>query len=131
MNVVETVSLAKRFGRIEAVRGLSLAVPQGSIYGILGPNGSGKTTTLGMVLGVIHHDAGPFSWFGQSGGPDARRRVGALLEAPALYPSLSAENNLAIVAAIKRRGKDRIESVLRQAGLYERRASLVDTYSLG
>ena len=131
MNILETFSLAKRFGRIDAVRGLTLAVPQGSIYGILGPNGSGKTTTLGMTLGVVHPDEGHVAWFGRDGDPDARRRIGALLETPALYPSLSAEKNLAVVASIKRRGMDRIASVLEQVGLYDRRASPTQTYSLG
>jgi ABC-2 type transport system ATP-binding protein len=131
MNVLETTSLAKRFGRIAAVRGLTLAVPPGSIYGILGPNGSGKTTTLGMVLGVVHPDEGQVTWFGQAGSDEARRRIGALLETPALYPSLSAEKNLAVVASIKRRGMNRIASVLDQVGLYDRRTSPVQTYSLG
>ena len=130
MNILETVSLAKRFGRIEAVRGLNLTVPQGTIYGILGPNGGGKTTTLGRVLGVVRPDEGHFAWFGRPGRPEPRR-IGALLEMPALYPSLSAEKNLAVVACIKRRGMDRIESVLKRVGLYDRRASPVNTFSLG
>ncbi len=131
MRILETFSLSKRFGRIQAVRSLDLAVPQGSVYGILGPNGSGKTTTLGMILGITHPDQGSFTWFGQPATHLARRRIGALLEAPAFYPSLSAEKNLAVVASIKGRGMDRIEPVLKQVGLYERRNSPIQTYSLG
>jgi ABC-2 type transport system ATP-binding protein len=131
MIVLETFSLSKQFGRIQAVRGLDLSVRQGSVYGILGPNGSGKTTTLGMVLGVVHPDEGTFSWFGEPATHLARRRIGVLLEAPSFYPSLSAKQNLAVVASIKGRGLDRIESTLRQVGLYERRHSPIRTYSLG
>jgi ABC-type multidrug transport system ATPase subunit len=131
MSVLETFSLSKRFGKIRAVRSLDLSVQQGNIYGILGPNGSGKTTTLGMILGVIHPDQGTFTWFGEPPTHLARRRIGVLLETPSFYPSLSAEKNLAVVASIKGRGMDRIELVLKQVGLYERRNSPIQTYSLG
>lgn len=131
MNVLETFSLSKRFGQIQAVRGLDLTVHKESIYGILGPNGSGKTTTLGMILGAIHPDGGGFTWFGEPPSHLARRRIGVLLETPSFYPSLSAVKNLAVVASIKSRGMNRIELVLRQVGLYERRNSPIQTYSLG
>lgn len=131
MSILEIRSLSKRFGRIQAVRDLNLNVDTGNIYGILGPNGSGKTTTLGMLLGVIHPDQGSYSWFGQPGSHLARRRIGVLLETPNFYPYLSAEKNLAVVASIKGRGMNRIDEVLRQVGLYERRKSPIQTYSLG
>ena len=131
MSILQTFSLSKRFGKIQAVRSLDLTVHQGNIFGILGPNGSGKTTTLGMVLGAVHPDEGTFTWFGEPGSHLARRRIGVLLETPSFYPSLSAERNLAVVASIKGRAMDRIESVLRRVGLYERRHSPIQTYSLG
>lgn len=131
MTILEVLSLSKRFGKIQAVDGLDLAVPHNSIYGILGPNGSGKTTTLGMVLGAVRPDRGTFSWFGEPPSHLARRRMGVLLETPSFYPSLSAEKNLAVVAAVKRRGADRIEAMLTQVGLYERRRSTIQSFSLG
>lgn len=131
MNVLETFGLAKRFGSVEAVRHLDLAVPRGSVFGILGPNGSGKTTTLGMVLGSVRADSGGFTWFGGVAPHLARLRIGALIEGPAFYPSLSAEQNLAIVARIKRIDADAVASALDRAGLSARRASAVQSLSLG
>ncbi|MEZ0367498.1 MAG: ATP-binding cassette domain-containing protein [Candidatus Sericytochromatia bacterium] len=131
MSILEIRSLSKRFGRIQAVRDLDLTVHPGNIYGILGPNGSGKTTTLGMILGVIHPDQGSYTWFGQAPSHLSRRRIGVLLETPNFYPYLSAEKNLAVVASIKGCGLGRVEQVLKQVGLYERRKSPIQTYSLG
>ncbi len=65
-SVIETKSLTKRFGDIVAVDDLSLEVPRGHVFGLLGPNGSGKTTTMGMLLGLVRPTAGSFSLFGGS-----------------------------------------------------------------
>ncbi|MCK9168733.1 MAG: ATP-binding cassette domain-containing protein, partial [Bacteroidales bacterium] len=62
--ILEIQNLNKRYGKIHAVNDLSLKIKQGQIYGILGPNGSGKTTTLGIILGVINADSGSYKWFG-------------------------------------------------------------------
>ena len=131
MNVLETFGLSKRFGRVDAVRHLDLAIPRGSVFGILGPNGSGKTTTLGMVLGSVRADAGTFAWFGGVAPQVARLRIGALLDGPAFYPSLSAAQNLAIVARIKGVDAGGIAAALDRAGLSARRDSAVETFSLG
>lgn len=131
MSTLEIHSLSKRFGRIQAVSELNLKVMPGNIYGILGPNGSGKTTTLGMILGVIRPDQGSFSWFDKAPSHLSRRRIGVLLETPNFYPYLSAEQNLKVVASIKGCGTTRVEHVLRQVGLFERRKSAISTYSLG
>lgn len=131
MNVLQTSGLSKRFGRVEAVRHLDLAIPGGSVFGILGPNGSGKTTTLGIVLGSVLADSGTFAWFGGVALHLARRRIGALLEGPAFYPSLSAEQNLAIVARIKHVDVGAIAPALDRAGLSDRRGSAVQTFSPG
>ena len=104
MKVLEINNLSKQYGRITAVNHLNLSVEQGQIYGILGPNGSGKTTTLGIVLGIIKADNGSFRWFeGQYGeGAKALKHIGALLETPNFYPYMNAVENLEIVAHIKR-----------------------------
>ena len=128
---VSTNQLTKHYGRIKAVEDLSLDIPEGSVFGILGPNGSGKTTTIGMLLDVLNPTRGSFSWFGIESGTENRRKIGSLLEAPCFYPYLSAVVNLKIIAEIKRAGYDRIDEVLTTVGLYERRDSLFHTFSLG
>jgi ABC-2 type transport system ATP-binding protein len=129
--VLEIRQLTKRYGKLTAVNGLNLEVKKGSIFGILGPNGSGKTTTLGMLLGVLKADEGYFKWFGQSPSKMQRRRIGAILETPNFYPYLNAEHNLKIIAEIKGAPKSRIDLVLDRVGLLERKRDRFKTYSLG
>ncbi len=130
-NILEINNLSKRYGKIQAVNNLSLTVEPGNIYGILGPNGSGKTTTLGIILGVIRANSGNFKWFGENPRPQSRKRIGAILETPNFYTYLSAYKNLKIVADIKEIGYDRIEPVLKLVNLYERRNDPMSNYSLG
>ena len=137
MPLVLTIDhLHKRYGKVHAVNDLSLDVEEGSVFGILGPNGSGKTTTLGMILGVTRPDSGSFSWFGQTAesaraSADSRQRIGAILETPIFYPYLSATENLKIVAQIKHCPYTRIDEVLRTVDLHERKDDQFKTYSLG
>jgi len=128
---VSTHQLTKHYGRIRALENLTLDIPEGSVFGILGPNGSGKTTTLGMLLDVLNPTKGTFLWFGSEPGPENRRKTGSLLETPCFYPYLSAIVNLKIIAEIKKSGFDRIDEVLKTVGLYERRNSPYRTFSLG
>lgn len=129
--VLKIENLTKQYGRITAVKNLSLEVQRGNVFGILGPNGSGKTTTLGILLDVIKKTSGSFSWFGQPPTKEMRKRIGAILETPIFYPYLSAVKNLEIVAEIKGAPVDRIDPVLRKVELYERRHDKFRTYSLG
>ena len=129
--VLSTQNLGKRYGRVTAVDNLSLDIPDGTIYGILGPNGSGKTTTLGMVLDVIRPTSGTYSWFGEPANKETRKRVGAILEAPLFYPYLSGYNNLRVVTDIKGLPQAKIDPVLDTVGLLERKNSAFKTYSLG
>jgi ABC-type multidrug transport system ATPase subunit len=129
--VVTTNNLSKHYGRIRAVDELSFAIPAGSVFGLLGPNGSGKTTTLGMLLDVINPTSGSYSWFGNFSNKENRRKIGSILESPAFYPYLSAVDNLQIIAEIKGIGYDNINEVLKITGLYERRHSSYRTFSLG
>ncbi|HHS95983.1 MAG TPA: ATP-binding cassette domain-containing protein [Phaeodactylibacter sp.] len=131
MKVLQIDRLNKRYKRIHAVRDLSLEIEAGSVYGILGPNGSGKTTTLGMILDVITPDSGRYEWFEGKYGRNARRHIGALLETPNFYPYLHAMDNLNIIAHIKRVSKNGLEDLLKQVNLWERRHSKFKTYSLG
>jgi len=111
-NVLCISALVKRYGRITAVNNLSLQVPEASVFGILGPNGSGKTTTLSIILGIVNADSGNFDWFGGLGASESRLNIGSLLEKPNFYPYLSAEQNLKITADIKNIAYSNIFEVL-------------------
>lgn len=129
--VLVTAALSKHYGPIKAVNGLDLHVEKGSVYGILGPNGSGKTTTLGMLMGAIRPTAGSFSWFGNGSSDVNRKRIGCILEHPIFYPYLSGEQNLRITAKIKGVNESDISRVLSLVELSGRKSSAASTYSLG
>lgn len=131
--VLKIEGLSKNYGKIQALSNLSLEVKSGMVYGILGPNGSGKTTTLGILLGVLNQTSGSFSWFGNGMKDENRKRIGALLETPNFYPYLDAIQNLKIVGKIKgvHNVDERIDIVLDQVNLLERKKSEFRTYSLG
>lgn len=131
MSVLEIQHLTKHYGSITAVNDLSLSIPEGSVFGILGPNGSGKTTTLGIILGIIRPNGGTFSWFGGKYGKEERLHIGALLETPNFYPYLDAVNNLEIIAKIKKVAQPQTDRWLQLVNLYERRNSPFRTYSYG
>lgn len=124
-------NLNKKYGKIHAVNNLSLDIVKGNIFGILGPNGSGKTTTLGIILSVINADSGSFSWFGESNSKYNRKRIGAILEQPIFYPYLSAVKNLKIIADIKEVDHSDIDRVLHTVDLYSRKDSKYRTFSYG
>lgn len=131
--VLSINKLSKKYKNFDAVKQVSFDVEDGMIFGLLGPNGSGKTTTLGMLMGVIHPTSGDFSWFGNGQADVNRKRIGALLETPNFYPYLTAWQNLEIVAKIKglENPSGAIENVLKTVGLFDRRDSKFRTYSLG
>ena len=99
-NKLETVlsinKLTKNFGKLCAVNHLDMEVKRGQVFGLLGPNGSGKTTTLGMLMGVVNPTSGSFSWFGEQPTNLTRKKIGAVLEHPIFYPYLSGQKNLEI-----------------------------------
>jgi ABC-2 type transport system ATP-binding protein len=130
-SLLTLVSVEKRFGKIKAVSDLSLQVDKGSVYGVLGPNGSGKTTTLGIVLGVIKATSGSYRWFNEPNQKTQRKRIGAILEQPFFYPYLSLINNLKIFARIKDVPFEDIGRVLKIVDLWDRRLSRFKTLSLG
>ena len=130
-SILSIQNVSKSYGPVRALQDVSFDVPEGSVFGILGPNGSGKTTLLGIVLDVLIAGAGTYSWFDGMSPDVARRQIGALLETPNFYHYLSAFDNLQITAAIRERGKDDRIPILKQVGLFERKDSRFQTYSLG
>jgi ABC-2 type transport system ATP-binding protein len=131
MTTLEIDHLTKRYGSITAVNALTLKVEQGNIFGILGPNGSGKTTTLGIILGILRQNEGSYRWFEGRYGDREKMHIGALLETPNFYPYMSAQENLEIVAHIKKIETPRIDFLLEMVGLAERKRSAFRTYSFG
>ncbi len=130
-NVLAISDLTKHFGRIKAVNNLSLEVKRGQVFGMLGPNGSGKTTTLGMLMGVVNPTAGHFTWFGEVPTHTLRKKIGAVLEHPIFYPYLSGQKNLELNAMIKECDPSNIPQVLELVELTERKDHKYRTYSLG
>lgn len=129
--VLSIRQLTKRYGALTAVDHLDLEIEKGSVYGILGPNGSGKTTTLGMLLDVVRPDSGSFSWFGGLPDKAQRKKIGAILEVPLFYPYLTGRQNLELISSIKELPGDDIDKALEIAGLADRKHSRFRTYSLG
>jgi ABC-2 type transport system ATP-binding protein len=125
--------LRKVYKDTVALKELSFTVESGQIFGLLGPNGSGKTTTLGILLGVIQPNGGTFSWFKNGQKDENRKNIGALLETPNFYPYLNAVDNLKVVAKIKgiKDEQSAIERALKNVQLWERKKSKFKTFSLG
>ncbi len=136
---IETTGLSKRFGHQLAVDGVDLAVPRGSVFGFLGPNGSGKTTTIRLMLGLAAASSGSVRLLGQEMPGQLREvlpRVGALVEGPAFYPFLSGAGNLHRFDAADPRApaatrKSRVQSALERVGLTHAADKKVRAYSLG
>jgi ABC-type multidrug transport system ATPase subunit len=138
-SVIRTEGLTKRYGRITAVDSVDLDVREGDVYGFLGANGSGKTTTVRMLLGLVLATSGRMEVLGEEM-PSAGRRVlpqvGALVEGPAAYPHLSGRQNLALFDAMgrgteRRTRRARVAEALERVGLDGVDARPVHAYSLG
>ena len=123
MRILQINNLSKRYGRITAVDNLNLQVESGMVYGILGPNGSGKTTTLGIILGIITANEGTYEWFEGRYGNNPRPHIGALLETPNFYPYLNAADNLKLTAHIKKVKAPKIDELLDMVNLLHRKKS--------
>jgi len=137
--VIEIEGLCKEYRRWRrapqvAVQGLDLSVPEGGVFGFLGPNGSGKTTTIRCLLGLVSASAGRAAVLGRPsplGLSAVMPRIGAIVETPALFPTMTARENLELFGAIDRIGRRRVEESLAAVGLAERGDEKVHKYSLG
>lgn len=138
MNAIQTSQLTRSFGSLKAVNSLTLEIPRGTVFGFLGPNGSGKTTTIRLLLGLLDADTGSAEVLGfntKTQAKEIRIRCGALLEHHGLYERLSAADNLDYYGLIWHMSKadreKRIRELLEPLDLYERRAEPIGRWSRG
>jgi ABC-2 type transport system ATP-binding protein len=137
--VIEVEGLCKEYrqrraGRVRALDGVELSVPAGGVFGFLGPNGSGKTTTIRCLLGLARASAGQCRLLGAASPGDLSRvigRVGALVETPGLNSGVTGRETLRILASSAGIGRQAVEGVLERVGLAARADDLVRGYSLG
>jgi ABC-2 type transport system ATP-binding protein len=137
--VIEVEGLHKEYrrwrgGRTTAIDGLDLEVPEGGVFGFLGPNGSGKTTTIRCVLGLVRPTAGTTSVLGYPTPRDlgvVMPSIGAIVETPALFPTMTGRENLRLLGAIDRIPAKRVDAMLERVGLADRADDKVRKYSLG
>lgn len=133
--VIKVSGLSYRYGKDElTLSGIDLEVERGVIYGFLGPNGSGKTTTLSLLLGLLQHQKGSIEIFGQPLQADRLgilKRIGSLIEAPSLYGHLTAVENLEIYRPLYGATKARVAEVLDIVGLADTGKKLTKRFSLG
>ena len=133
MAEIRVQGLTKTFGKAAAVRDLTFAAPAGAVTGFLGPNGSGKTTTLRMILGLVR----PTSGTARIGGmryqdlPRPRAVVGAVLESTGFHPGRRARDHLRVIASANGVGERRVAEVLVQVGLADAAKRRVGEFSLG
>ena len=128
--ILKTTNLSKNYGPIKALDQLNLEVNQGEVLGLLGPNGSGKTTTLALVLGILHRTEGEYEWFeGRYNNP--LTNVGSILENPNFYGYMSGWDNMRIIQKIRNVKDGKLEELSEMVGLKDRIHSRVKTYSLG
>lgn len=136
MSIIKVDSLCKNFGSLEAVKDLSFDVNEGQIFGFLGQNGSGKSTTIRMLLSLIHPTSGHIEIFGQditAQRNQIAKKMGAIIERPDLYPYLTAKEHLQLFAKLsqKKISASQIEHTLQQVGLSNRASDKAQTFSLG
>jgi ABC-type multidrug transport system ATPase subunit len=136
MSVIHVNNVSKHFGALKAVEGLSFEVQEGQVFGFLGQNGSGKSTTIRMLLSLIHPTSGNIEIFGhsiQDNRNEVLEEIGAIIERPDLYPYLSAKEHLQLFAKLrsKKIKPNAIEDTLKKVGLLDRSKDKVQTFSLG
>jgi ABC-type multidrug transport system ATPase subunit len=136
MSILKVENISKHFGNLKAVDELSFEVAAGEVFGFLGQNGSGKSTTIRMLLSLIHPTSGTIELFGKSLQKERNQileQVGAIIERPDLYPYLSAREHLQLFAKVRKQkiNANAIEDTLDKVGLLDRAKDKVQTFSLG
>lgn len=133
--IIETESITKRYGDKNAVDKVSIHVPEGKIYGLLGRNGAGKTTLMKMLLNLIHNDGGRIYLLGKEQGKDLASvygNVGSIIETPGFYENLTGSENLRIIAMLRGiKGTESVDKALAFVGLDKEVKKVFGDYSLG
>jgi ABC-2 type transport system ATP-binding protein len=133
--VLELTDLARRYGDVVALDGVSFSVEPGQLFGFVGPNGAGKTTTMRIVLGVLAADRGSVRWRGEPVGPHTRSRFGYMPEERGLYPKMRVRAQLTYLARLHGFGADRAAAAadgwIERLGLSDRAGERVEKLSLG
>jgi ABC-2 type transport system ATP-binding protein len=133
MAAIEIQDLVKRFGAVEAVRGLTFSVEPGRVTGFLGPNGAGKSTTLKALLGLVHPSSGSATFDGRAYHEldDPSATVGAVLEDASFHPGRTGRNHLRVLAAAGGHPQARVDEVLTFVGIADAADRRVKGYSMG
>ncbi len=129
--VLRTVGLTKRFGRARAVDHVSMTVNKGDIYGFIGKNGAGKTTFMRVVLGLSAPTEGTVELFGGLSPEEAGKKIGALIEAPGIFPNCTAKENMKRFAILKDEDESKIDGLLDFVGLGDVGNKKAGKFSLG
>lgn len=129
--VLRTVGLTKRFGRASAVDHVSMTVNKGDIYGFIGKNGAGKTTFMRVVLGLSAPTEGTVELFGGLSPEEAGKKIGALIEAPGIFPNCTAKENMKRFAILKDEDESKIDGLLDFVGLGDVGNKKAGKFSLG
>lgn len=130
--VLKTTDLTKIYGGKRVVDKVNMTVRRGDIYGFIGKNGAGKTTLIKMMTGLVAPTSGSFELFGATASAEQRRRIGAMIEAPALHPSMSAKDNLELyLRLLGISSKNRAEEVLEMVGLTDTGTKKTKSFSMG
>ena len=134
--ILKTNDLVKRYGRYEALNGLTMNVPKGSIYGLVGKNGAGKTTLIRLICGLQNPTSGEYSIYGVSNKQkeiiQSRHRMGAVVETPAIYLDMTAEDNLKVQHCVLGLPSfDEIPHILKMVGLENTGKKKARNFSLG
>jgi ABC-2 type transport system ATP-binding protein len=134
-HIIKTTGLSYHYSKgVQTLNNINLQVERGSIYGFLGPNGSGKTTTLSLLLGLLNNQKGDIEIFGQhlhANRTDILRKIGSLIETPSLYGHLTAKENLEVYRRVYGATKERISEVLDIVGLSDTGKKTAKKFSLG
>lgn len=115
--VLETSGLVKKYGAATVVNEVNMHIKKGDIYGFIGKNGAGKTTLMKMVCGLIRPSKGSFTLFGMKDADEARKKLGSLIENPALFPHMTVKENLTYYAKLKNASGEKMKDLLDLVGL--------------
>lgn len=130
--ILKTEDVTKRFGKILALDRLDLEILPGQVFGLLGPNGSGKTTAISLILGLIRPNSGKVYLFGEERKPENLKRVGVVMDSQGFYPNYSGRDNLRMFGSLHKPVDDRrVDEVLELVGLTNRAHSSFKSYSMG